>query len=366
MQPNVGIATLPGNFNYGNRLQNYATSEIFRALGYEPKTLMYSGMSPIAHARHLVCEILYGKTPEDLMTIERRKRFDFFSELIPTTVVEGKLSSLADKYNYFAVGSDQVWNPRGIDSYQFMFLKFADRSKRVTIAPSLGVSSIDDPYSKLMIKRGLLGFDNLTCREDAGAKLIESLTGQKAAVTVDPTMLLSPESWRKVASSDLTPSHPYVFSYTLGEMTNDQKSYMRDLMRRTGAKEVINLSDRSKPGEPDAGPAEFISLIDNAAHVVTDSFHAAVFSLILKTQFTIFKRAGTSSSMFSRLETLTNKFNCSERIHGSSEFNEDKTSTEPNIERLIIGERRLFLEQLIKTVPTCASVDELSLGITAN
>ena len=47
-------------------------------------------------------------------------------------------------------------------------------------------------------------------------------------------------------------------------------------MRRTGTAEVINLSDRSKAGEPDAGPAEFISLIDNAAHVVTDSFHAAV------------------------------------------------------------------------------------------
>ena len=224
MHPTVGIVTLACNFNYGNRLQNYATSEIFKAMGYEPETLAYSGKSPIAHARHLAASVLYGQAPEDLMSPERKQRFNTFSKLIPTKTVGGRLSVVADEYDFFAVGSDQVWNPRGIDSYQFMFLKFADRTKRTTIAPSLGVSSIDDPYSRLMIKRGLAGFDNLTCREDAGAKLIESLTGQHAAVTVDPTMLLSPESWRKVACNDFTPRQPYIFSYTLGEMTDGQKS----------------------------------------------------------------------------------------------------------------------------------------------
>lgn len=366
MRPSVGIVTLPGSFNYGNRLQNYAASEIIKALGYTPETLVYSGMSPLARARHFVGGILYGKAPEDLMSQERKRRFATFSKLIPTMPVEGRLSSVARRYDYFAVGSDQVWNPRGIDSYQFMFLKFVDRSKRATIAPSLGVSSIDDPYSRRMIKRGLEGFDNLTCREDAGAKLIESITGQKVVVTVDPTMLLSPESWRKIASDDLTPDHPYIFSYTLGEMTDDQKSYMQDLMQRTGATEVINLSDRSKSHEPDAGPAEFISLIDNAAHVVTDSFHAAVFSLILKTPFTVFKRVGASSSMFSRLETLTNTFNSRERIHGSSDFCAAKAATEPDIDGSIARERKLFLEQLTKTIPALASIDELSCGIKTN
>lgn len=354
MKKNVGLVTLPGNYNYGNRLQNYATSKLFEDLSYKPETLLYSGKSLLAHARHFVGGLLYGKGPEELMSKERKDRFAAFSELIPTREVTGRLSAVKDAYDFFAVGSDQVWNPRGIDSYQFMFLTFADRAKRLTIAPSLGVSEIPDAYSKHMIKKGLMGFDNLTCREKAGADLIYSLTGKKATVTVDPTMMLSPASWRSVSSDDLTPDAPYIFSYTLGEMSDDQKAYMRDLENRTGAERVIYLSDRSKPGEIDAGPAEFISLIDHAEHVVTDSFHAAVFSLLMSTPFTIFKRVGTSNSMFSRLETLTSKFNCAYRIHGDVGFDAEKSALAPSIENDIVRERALFMDELAKTMPTQA------------
>lgn len=36
---NVGIVTLPGSFNYGNRLQAYASVSIYRKLGFEPSLL---------------------------------------------------------------------------------------------------------------------------------------------------------------------------------------------------------------------------------------------------------------------------------------------------------------------------------------
>ena len=36
MKANVGVITLAGMFNYGNRLQAYATSKIYTRLGYMP------------------------------------------------------------------------------------------------------------------------------------------------------------------------------------------------------------------------------------------------------------------------------------------------------------------------------------------
>lgn len=39
-----------------------------------------------------------------------------------------------------------------------------------------------------------------------------------------------------------------------------------------------------------SGPREFIGLIQNAELIVTDSFHASVFSMIFETLFYVFKR----------------------------------------------------------------------------
>ncbi len=36
----VGIVTLYGRFNYGNRLQNYAITRIWQEFGYEPESLV--------------------------------------------------------------------------------------------------------------------------------------------------------------------------------------------------------------------------------------------------------------------------------------------------------------------------------------
>lgn len=35
----IGIITLCGNYNYGNRLQNYAMQEVYKILGFEVETI---------------------------------------------------------------------------------------------------------------------------------------------------------------------------------------------------------------------------------------------------------------------------------------------------------------------------------------
>ena len=108
---------------------------------------------------------------------------------------------------------------------------------------------------------------------------------------------------------------------------------------------VVPLTDRQKPGEPDAGPAEFIDLIDNATHVVTDSFHAAVFSSILKTPLTIVHREG-GASMFSRLEQLSGMLGIEEKVYGSPGYDLSRAGDYEGVYEAIARERAHFIDYL--------------------
>lgn len=308
----VGIVTIVGNFNYGNRLQNYAVASIYHACGFETETLVCPKRSLVSSCRHLAADILRPRAtsrPEEVMGWKRKEAFRRFSSMIPTAEVSGSLEELADQFNFFSVGSDQVWNPNYVDYYPWMYLQFARREQRVALAPSFGISQVVSPYARRMMAKGLSGFDRLSVREVAGAQLIKKITGQHAEVVIDPTLMLSADAWRDVANSNCVPKNPYIFAYLLGERSKSQVKYLEDLKRSFGA-ELVLLSDRSSQGEIAAGPAEFISLIDNACHVVTDSYHAAVFSMLLRTPLTIFRRLG-GASLFSRLDTLVGQFDCS-------------------------------------------------------
>ena len=72
----------------------------------------------------------------------------------------------------------------------------------------------------------------------------------------------------------------------------------------------------------DAGPDSFLSLIKNAEYVITDSFHATVFSNIFKTKHFVFSRAG-SGKMDSRVTSLLGMFNSSERFCHNEKLNVD-------------------------------------------
>lgn len=141
-----------------------------------------------------------------------------------------------------------------------------------------------------------------------------------------------------------TPAGPYVFTYLLGGVGGEAFDVL-DKTTNHGRIPVVSLSDRQKPGEPDAGPAEFIDLIDHATHVVTDSFHAAVFSSILHTPLTIVHREG-GASMFSRLEQLSEMLGIKEKVYGSSAYDLTKAACYEGVDDAIAREREKFMSYL--------------------
>lgn len=74
--------------------------------------------------------------------------------------------------------------------------------------------------------------------------------------------------------------------------------------------------------EETAGPSEFLWLFDHADLILTDSFHACVFSFLFNKPFVVYDRNWNERNMNSRLETLLSKFSL-ERKYANSGIEND-------------------------------------------
>ena len=344
----VGIVTLSGNFNYGNRLQLYATQRAFARFGWSASELVLADTRSAARViKDIVKRIIGWKGrpgPEDVMTPGRREAFKRFAANIATEIVPRMDQDLSERFDLFSAGSDQVWNPNFITNKDdWFFLKFANPDKRMALAASIGVDVLDDSQAE-RVRHGVEGFPSISVRERRGAELIKECSGRDVEVLCDPTLTLSADGWRSVADQRLTPESPYVLAYLLGE-SNAEASEILEEVTEHGRIDVVSLSDRQKECEPDAGPAEFISLVEHAEHVVTDSFHAAVFSCIFQRPLTIVRRQG-GASMFSRMEQLAQMLGIEHKIVGFPDFNLSRAGDYAGVPEAIELEREKFMDYL--------------------
>lgn len=163
----------------------------------------------------------------------------------------------------------------------------------------------------------------LSVREEAGAKIIKELTGKDAFVHVDPTMLLTKEQWLSISETPLNkPSKPYLLTYFLGDIPIKRMKKLKEIAKNNNL-ELVNLAQIKDRKSYLTGPKEFIDYINSASVLCTDSFHGAVFSILLETPFIIFNGEGKTPSMNSRIETLLKKFNLESRFFDKIKLNDD-------------------------------------------
>ena len=85
---------------------------------------------------------------------------------------------------------------------------------------------------------------------------------------------------------------------------------------------MLFRSDRDQPELYVSGPEEFIFLLSKAKLVLTDSFHACVFSFLFRKPFLVYKREDTQNNMMSRIDTLLKKFKLQRKFVDSGLHNE--------------------------------------------
>lgn len=200
-------------------------------------------------------------------------------------------------YGAFITGSDQVWNPDWYCRTYFLDFVPSDVTK-ISYAASLGKSSLTEIQQE-RFRKHLQDYKAVSVRESDAVGIVAPLSPVPVECVLDPTLLLEKEQWYDVCADRLVEGE-YLFYYFLGK-DGPEAALAEEYARRTGLK-IAGIPNSARDFSKtetivydheimDASPAEFLSLIRHAKVVLTDSFHATVFSNLFEKEYFAFPRA---------------------------------------------------------------------------
>ena len=343
----VGIFTLCGNNNFGNKLQNYALLKTIKEFKYDVHTIWIEKPSNYSVIRRIAA-VIKSKIKEGKNFKKTKNFIKFNKEYLNvdySIVFTNNLSKINKKYNYVAIGSDQVWNNNYIPNISIYFGENIDKEKCFSYAASFGVSSIPESLHETY-KKGLNHLKNISVREKNGKDLVEMISGRKdAEVVVDPTMLLSKDEWIEIEKKPKSNiPKKYILCYFLGKIDEDRKQEIEKVAKEYQC-EIINIMDKNNEIY-NIGPCEFVYLIHNSTFVFTDSFHACVFSLIFDKSFVIFDRDYKGKNMNSRIDTLLSTFSIDNRKFNNNITNDNLVHDYSKSYELLNLEKQKSIEYL--------------------
>lgn len=337
----VGLVTL-WKRNYGSALQCYATKKTVEKMGYEC-VLLYRTFPGVAryiyYVQELTCVVINSvryrgylkkyislrnagnRSISSLSDVSANKLDQFVQTVIqPKGYSYIKLKEIGKSKDYvaFIAGSDQIWNiARRYDP--IAFLDFVADKIKIALAPSFGTES--QFYNSKTLKKAIKKFDYLSARELDGVEKIKGLTGRKAPLLSDPTVLLSPEEWNGFSSTAKSIEGRYIFVHFLDAPCKEALNAIKELHSKTGIPVVAfaypheEYSGIEELTFYDGGVQEYVKYIDEAQYVITDSFHTTLFSIYFNRAFFTFRRQYRhSASQNVRITNLLSLYGLEERL----------------------------------------------------
>lgn len=333
----IGIITIPDYNNYGNRLQNYAVKNFFEKKGYYVETLEMNDPDfkkykarkqklQLKKRKMLNVIFLFEMLKGGIDKAKRERKFEEFTlkylnvEYIPE-YNDKIINYVNEKFDFFVLGSDQIWHPYVNDTPNLYFANFTTSNKKIFFAPSFGMENIPDDYKRIVVK-GLQNTQHLNVREKAGAKIIREILNKKAEVFLDPTLITSKTEWDKIAiKPDGLKDNDYILSYFLGPQNEEYKKVIASIKEKVNG-EIFEIANKKEKNGYVTGPSEFVYSIKKAKFIVTDSFHAVAFAIIFHKPFIVFSRLnnkGKNAGLDSRIDGLLEKMQLVEKKYSNEE-----------------------------------------------
>lgn len=330
----IAILTLPLNTNYGGILQCYALQTVLERMGHDVKVLdrplykrsyyLYWGLAII---KRLIKRFILRKKVSILYApyqirrnILRANTRRFIRKYIHIYVKKWN-NNLANRFDAFVVGSDQVWRPAyaTVDLFFLSFLKNTN-VRRVSYAASFGLDNLSE-YNELQIKKCaslLKKFDAVSVREDTAVKLCKDYCGVDAVQMLDPTLLLTAEDYMSIIRPNFLSSMDdgtmlvYILDKTdekialLNQIAKEKKLKPFWLDSPEDCDENNNIIMRAK-----MSVEQWLFFFFQADFVLTDSYHGCIFSIIFHKQFLAL---GNLDRGLCRFKSLFNQLSLNDRL----------------------------------------------------
>ena len=314
----IAILTQPLRYNFGGILQNYALQTVLRRMGHnvvtlDPHRYHYKWWQyPILILRHTITRYIrrYRKVPifaewfrDKEIRMLGTNTFRFINQNICRKEYWDLAKDVKEQdYDAFIVGSDQTWRweyNRGMTKLTNMFLDFTKgwKVKRIAYAASFGINDWEgDAEITNACSDAIKDFDLVTVRESSGIDICNNIFNVKAHLVLDPTLLLTKEDYMKLVERgkklDVKDGDLYLYLLDENEKNMNLANTISEEMglkpytytsRACDFHGVHTIEERTQP------PIElWLKGFDQAKIVLTDSFHACVFSIIFRKQFYLY------------------------------------------------------------------------------
>lgn len=326
----IGILTFHWANNYGAVIQTYALLSKLKELGHEAyiidRRMVYKG----------ILRKLYHKFSYEHFFSWRKFWKDADAFLQPKTKTYTSHDELVKKFykeNFDAVivGSDQVWRWKLIGLNYFFDFITDNKTKRYSYAASFGLNEWHGTEEdRNAISELLKKFNRISVREESGVKICKETFGVDAELVLDPTLLHTGYFYEQTLLKNHNRQQSgKVVSYILGKNNKKQVKEIAEWAKNINLKhnelfwtsiEHPSLIGKSEFHATHVTPTEWLNEIRNAEYIITNSFHATVFSILFQKQFVVLTHIGGGNN---RIETLFNSLGIKNRcVADTSRINE--------------------------------------------
>ena len=337
----IGILTLPLHTNYGGILQAYALQRVLQGMGHdavvidEEKRFHFSLKRRVEmYVKGKIKRLLLGKdaiiySPEYYKLLWKA-RTKYTGQFVAEHIARRGVSNISEitegEFDAFVVGSDQIWRERYAKLFPGVrnaFLQFTEgwNVRRISYAASFGTdkweyNKSDTVTCSVMVQR----FDAVSVREASGVELCRDKLSVEATHVVDPTLLLDSTDYIKLINTDTSRSQGDLMCYLLDQSTDSSKivssiaeaKALKPFSTNTQTEnQQLSLEERIQPPIE-----EWLQGFRDAEFVVTDSFHACIFSILFAKPFVVI---GNKSRGMARFESLLQVFGLTDRLVCSHE-----------------------------------------------
>lgn len=275
MKLKVGILTFHDGVNYGAFMQVYSLQRVLESLGYDVEVINYKKFSFwVKEYVHFIK--MDGRFFKNFKKI--RKFQEFHKKYLNLTPLSFSVNGKFDRYDAVFLGSDEIWNVNNPGfSFDASFFGRGLNTRLISYAPSFG--STDESDVKLSkIINDLNRFDRISVRDYNSFHIVEKITGKKARIVLDPTLLIEQDSLAINPVKD----HPYLLVYASFCLSDFQASEIKKYAKTNNLK-VISIGFYQSFADEnyiDLNPFEWLGFIKYANVVVTSMFHGTLFSVI--------------------------------------------------------------------------------------
>ena len=347
----IGILTFHSQLNYGGVLQCWALQTVLEKMGHEVVVIDrwldkdnswlekgYDKYSLLHWIKFGVRSAMALGNVNQWLRVRRTKKFlKEHLRLTPYHFVDWKDAPENLGVDLLVVGSDQVWHCGDWGDPQVYLLDGAPNIPAISYAASFGFTELprclnerdDGLPAEPLYREGLKKFRALSCRESEGVYLCRAL-GVEAQHVLDPTLLVDKTDWERVIGTVAKHCKKRIVCYLLGI---DYKTILSQFVQFSGETDCkvdifvdqwifdalpvptssVKLRQWAKGLNrkmfgnvriyDSAGPIEFVRSIAGADMVISDSFHALMFSLVFGRNVRIIApKSASRRKMFARIE----------------------------------------------------------------